>query len=337
MLPLLITAPLSAQTEHVGCSSCGARRAGLRHCGAGNSEAGHCGANHCGRDLCATGCRHEDCELICSERDGWFDNLSLFVGLERSKQPQDFGVNSHLGARVSVNWAIPLMDDIGLGLQAGGAVNASDNASQVLEGVGEVHSRAQLYTTFGLFQRCDSGLVWAIVWDHLRESYYDDFSLHQFRGRVGRQFGREEAGLRVSFSDGNSDKGRVFVHTISLEALAQASVYWNHRWESGADTMLSLGVAESHSERNLAFELLGRTPQRDSGPRLAFGAEIHVPLNDRWALFGQSNFITPADTGTVDSYLGLAYYPGKGARRARSGYQPMLPVAGSTSFAVDLR
>ena len=46
-----------------------------------------------------------------------------------------------------------------------------------------------------------------------------------------------------------------------------------------------------------------------------FGAELQIPLTDRLAIFGQGNFITPASSGTVDSYLGFVYYPHGGARR----------------------
>ncbi len=71
---------------------------------------------------------------------------------------------------------------------------------------------------------------------------------------------------------------------------------------------------------------------------MLFGAEVDIPLSDHWALFGQANFITPAYTGTVDSFLGVSFYPGGGARRARTNrYAPVQPVANSTSMSIDLR
>jgi hypothetical protein len=269
---------------------------------------------------------------------GLFDNVRLFVGLEGSKQPQEFGVNAHLGGRASANWAMPLIEEIGLGVQAGVGFNHTDNAVQVLEGIGEVRSRSQVFTTLGLFQRSDDGLVWAAVWDHLSQSYYDRFHLDQFRGRLGWRCGDDEFGVRSSISSGKSDRGRVFIFDVRLEPVTQGSAYWSHQWESGVDTTMWLGVAENHGERNLAFEaLLAAPPQKDAGRRVLFGAEIHAPLNDHWALFGQGNFVTPVDTGAVDSFLGFAYYPGGGARRARSGFHPVLPVANSTTFLVDLK
>ena len=106
--------------------------------------------------------------------------------------------------------------------------------------------------------------------------------------------------------------------------------------------MVWVGIAESHGERNLAFEALLPPPanaqQRAAGERLVFGAQIHVPLNDYVALFGQGNFILPADTGTVDSYLGIVIYPSGGAKRSqRSRYSPLMPVANRTNFSVDRR
>ncbi len=71
---------------------------------------------------------------------------------------------------------------------------------------------------------------------------------------------------------------------------------------------------------------------------VVFGAELYVPLTDNIAIFGEANFITPNDTGTVDATLGIAFYPGAGARRApRSRFAPLLPLGNNASFAVDLR
>jgi len=92
------------------------------------------------------------------ENDNCFDNLSLFLGLEGSKQPQDFGVNAHFGGRSSVNWGVPLWRDWGLGLQLGTSLNATANAVQVVERVEGTTGRTQSFSTLGIFQRFESGL-----------------------------------------------------------------------------------------------------------------------------------------------------------------------------------
>jgi hypothetical protein len=234
---------------------------------------------------------------------------------------------------------IPLVEELGLGLQLGTSVNYTDNAVQVFERVGEATGRFQSFTTMGVFQRHHSGLVWGAAVDYLHQNYYDSADLFQARGRIGWQLTeRNEVGFLGAIS-GDSDRQTVAGVAVTLKPLTQGSLYFNHRWESQAETMIWLGLAESHGERNLAFEaLLADPPQRSAGERLVFGAEIHVPLNDYVALFGQGNFLLPADSGTVDSYLGFTVYPSGGARRARrSGFAPLLPVANSGTFSVDLR
>ena len=279
--------------------------------------------------------------------NGSFDpleNLMLFLGLEGSKQPQEFGANAHFGGRFSANIGLPLSEELGLGVQVGTAINYTDNAVEVFERVNEVRGRTQSYTTIGLFQRHESGVVWALAWDHLYQTYFDKTHLNQIRGRIGFQITeKDQIGLRGSASH-DSDRAVFNVFgavpfPVVFEPLSQGSVYWQHRWESEVETMFWVGVAESHGQRNVAFEAaFGLPPQEPSGRDLLCGAQIHVPLNDHWALFGQGNFVTPAYTGTVDSYLGFAFYPGGGARRAtQKRFAPVMPVANSTNFTTDLR
>ena len=109
------------------------------------------------------------------------------------------------------------------------------------------------------------------------------------------------------------------------------AVFWRRQWEKGPETTLWLGVAEGMDRDNVA---LG-DPSR-LGERLLYGADVHVPLTDCVALFGEANFITPANGGTVDAYLGFAFYPGKkadGFRRQK--YAPLIPVASNPTFVVN--
>lgn len=262
----------------------------------------------------------------------WRDTLSLFAGYEGSKQPQDFGVNAHFGGRTHINWAAPILEDSGLGIQMGTAINATANAVQVNERIEGNSSRTQSFTTVGLFQRTDAGLIWGLGYDFLYQDYYDDFTLGQWRGRIGWQTSPAyEFGVQAAIRD-NNDSGQFGATTVLLRPITQGSFYGRRTWNNQAAIGCWVGVAEGHSEANIA---LGDLPPQDEC--LVFGSDVFVPLGDRLALFGEANFMTPVDTGAVDAYLGFEIFPWGGARWARSNpFAPVLPVANNTSMTVDL-
>ncbi len=273
-----------------------------------------------------------ECLASCCESN-WMDGLEFFAGLEGSKQPQDFGVNAHMGTRVHVNYGSIIVPEWGLGFQVGTAINASDHAVRVTSRVQGASARTQSFTTFGLFQKSETGWTWGAVYDYLAEDDYDQFSLSQTRGRVSYQMTPDrQVGFYgiLPLTNATETWGAV---PIELESIAQGSLFYRQTWDNQSETSIWLGMAESHAQNNIALGDQSRTPNV-----LIYGADFHVPLNSHVALFGEANFITPADTGTVDAYLGFVYYPGGNAygwRQQRNS--PVLPVASNTSFSVDLR
>ena len=120
---------------------------------------------------------------------------------------------------------------------------------------------------------------------------------------------------------------------LRLRPISQVSAFWRHEWEGGAYTTLWGGVAEGHEE--MVLLLAGDDHQSTSG---VLGTDFRVPLNDWASLFGEANFLLPADTGTVDAYLGLEISPAAAARRLRKlPFAPLLNVANSPTFTVDVR
>jgi hypothetical protein len=220
----------------------------------------------------------------------------------------------------------------------GFGLNYTDNAVRVFEPVGGETNRGQVFTTVGLFRRRGPWTI-GFVRDFLSQDYFDGFDLEQWRTKLAYQLTAiDEIGLVVMRSnDEDSGRFRVLPATdvpVRLKPITQGHFYYRRTWDNLAQTTLWLGIAEGHGEENLA---LGGDPSPTS-ERIVFGADIYVPLNRWFALFGESNFITPADTGTVDAYLGIAFFPSGGAYGARSRqYAPILPVANNTSFSVDLR
>ena len=57
-----------------------------------------------------------------------------------------------------------------------------------------------------------------------------------------------------------------------------------------------LGVARGHHNVVWVFPDNSRTENV-----LVYGADLQLPLNDRFAVMGAANFLTPTSTGTVDA------------------------------------
>ncbi|HUP81069.1 MAG TPA: hypothetical protein VM260_21145 [Pirellula sp.] len=62
-----------------------------------------------------------------------------------------------------------------------------------------------------------------------------------------------------------------------------------------------------------------------------------MPVTASLVIYGETNMIMPSDTGTVDAFMGIQWYPGGRAYRARRGkFSPLMSLASATSFSVDL-
>jgi hypothetical protein len=263
---------------------------------------------------------------------GLFDTVSVFAGLDGSKQPQDLGINANMGARFAVNWGFPVADAVGLGAQVGAAVNLSDAAVHVLDQISGTSRRTQTYLTLGMFQRPTARVNWALGYDALIQQYYTDSTLGQVRGQVGYDVtASNEVG--VWFTKGVQGDVTQFATTpIALDAISQVNAYTRVTWASQARTTVWVGMANGHHNVVWVFPDNSRKDKV-----LVYGAELAMPLNDRFAVTGAANFLTPTSTGTVDAYLGVTFFPGRSPTRAAAQkYLPAMVVANSPQFPVNL-
>lgn len=293
-----------------------------------NENSAHACQHHHAHD-CHCGCG----SLFAPSTGSPWENLSLFKGLDGSKQPQDLGINAQLGARFAVNWSVPVMEEFGVGAQIGTAIDYTANAIGVMDRIGGPSTRFQNFTTVGIFQRANSGWRWSMAYDFLAERYYDHFLLGQWRGLIGYAFHRNlEVGGWFTIADWD-DRTMVAGDEVRLRSLNMGNFYLRQNWSNFAQTTVWVGLSSGHGQVNL---LLG--DERPTKTSFVYGADLQVPLTDHLALFGEANFVAPADTGTVDAYLGFVYYPAGGARQAKlRRMAPMLNVASNPTFAVDLR
>lgn len=137
------------------------------------------------------------------------ENLSVFAGLDGSKEPADAGINANFGYRLGVNWGLPVLESVGIGLQAGSALNYARTAVRVLRFVDGTSEHTQSFTTIGLFQRTELGLNWGLAYDYRFDDYYDRFDTSQWRGQIGLNLGPDnEVGVWGTLRD-RDDRSRL--------------------------------------------------------------------------------------------------------------------------------
>ena len=259
--------------------------------------------------------------------------LLAFFGVDGAKQPQDFGANAHLGVAANLEYAGPLVPQMGIGFQIGTRSIFHGNAVQVFELLGESKDRYQNYTTVGAFKRWDNGFSLGAVYDFLNQESFDSFTLSQWRIRASIELSPStELGITLNLSD-RDDTGFFNTQQVQLEPIEQLHIYLRRRWQTGVESSFWIGVADEHSEENV---VTGTLPPKTN--QILFGSEIHVPLNHWLALYGETNLMMPADTGAVDAYLGFQFAP-QGVARSRSRsnrYRAMLPVGSNPSFTTNL-
>jgi hypothetical protein len=262
----------------------------------------------------------------------WFENLSLFFGVNGFKEPADLGINANFGYRLAVNWGLPLFQEAGIGLQVGSAVNYGQNAIRILPFMDGTTEHWQSYTTVGLFQRSPAGLRWGFVYDFRFDDYYDRTSTGQWRGQIGFETkNNNEFGVLGTFRD-HGDSATIGTLSFAVEPISQWNFYWRHVWANEIVTRVWLGLASEHSRFSVLIP--GQPPINHP---FTFGGDFYVPLTDNLALFGDVHVITPADSGAISAMLGVVLYPGSARGTARSRFAPLFPVANNTSFALDVR
>jgi len=261
-----------------------------------------------------------------------FENLSLFVGPDGSKQPQDLGINANMGVRVGANWAFPVFQRLNIGAQVGAAANFSDAAVHVLDQIEGTSRRTQTFMTVGVFQR-QGRFNAGLAYDLQAEKYFDNFTLSQLRGQAGYAVStNNEIGSWFTKAVWG-DNGFMAASPVRLDPISQMNMYARHTWANFAQTSVWAGVASGHQD--VVWVLPDNS--RDNHV-LVYGSELNMPLSEKFAITGAANFITPTATGTVDAYLGLTFYPGHSAMRAARGrFSPFTSVANNPTFAVNLQ
>lgn len=268
--------------------------------------------------------------------NGW-DRITFAATVDSFKGPLDLdNANGNFGLQFAVNGAVPVLEQLGIGVQAGtSAVLADFHGTQFTGST----IRSQNFTTVGLFQRNPRRaprLNWGFAFDWLFDDYYSDFRMTQWRVKLGYELSPfSELGLRACIpDDGDSAQLRherevdgVTTITYSDERfkpVSQGILYYQRCWQNGTNTTAWIGIAEEPGE-------------------FIFGADARIPFNSRMSFVGNFNYVQPSADGVMGQdqemwnvSMGIELSLGrKGSNFCRTDrFTPFFPLANNGTFAI---
>lgn len=322
----------------------GQKAAGQAPCNSCNEAAccpeqcGSCAT--CGSDPCCC------CEMGCDECPPWaivgLFGVDAFKGISDYNGPSNFGVVTGLNIGVP----IPGLRDYGFGWQIGltyGAYDLDGRAPEAnLVGIqSTAHTQQQTFVTTGFFRKaqCGQRLSFGMVYDWMYNCEWGVFgnnpTLGQWRGQVEYAMNAcNGVGVWAAQRDRSSiqEMGR---YTVSDRALSQVNMFWHHKFCSGADSWVWMGLPDH-----------GRYSGDKSFADWMVGFNVQVPLSDRLALYGNASYLHPSAAAGADAAIeqgwdagmGLVWYVGGYARsNAINGkcWTPYLQVANNSTFLVE--
>jgi hypothetical protein len=301
----------------------------------------------CGQVNCCCGCdRGNTCDALagiaCEE--GCDDYAVVgFAGFDSFKGISDGALNSNFGVVTGANMGAPLLGlgDRGIGWQVGISYGIYD-----LDGrstFDNAKSQTQTFVTTGLFrkahddQRVSFGLVYDWMYNQEWGVIANSPTLGQWRGQIEYALsGCNAVGVWGCQRDlGSVQAANNFV--VTDKAITQANLFWHHKFESAADSWLWIGIPER-----------GRINLTEGGSLYdwTIGANVQVPLSDRFALYGNASYSHPsAAAGAIasaeqgyDVGMGIVWYFGRNAvSHSINGkcWTPYMPMANNSNFLVD--
>jgi hypothetical protein len=298
---------------------------------------------------CEAGCCEQSCGSCCCNDLGCDECPSRgivgFAGLDAFKGISDGSYPSNFGAVTGLNAATPIpgMKDYGLGWQLGLSYGIYDFDGRGQQGDTQAQSQTQIFVTTGFYRKAkeDQRLSFGLVYDWMINNNWGVFAttptLGQWRGQVEYALsGCNAVGMWGCVRDLGSRQYITRQQTlIETRAISQVNLFWHHKFNTGADSWLWLGLPE-----NTQLSGLGSL-----GAWMA-GATLQAPLSDRLALYANGSYFRP-NTGAgvmasvqsgFDVSMGVAWYFGRNAvSHSINGacWLPYMPVGNNSTFLVD--
>jgi hypothetical protein len=250
----------------------------------------------------------------------------------------DGSYSDNTGAYLSLNFGmpIPLFSEEGLGFQLGGSYGLYDWSGRANLFGNPKELQQQGFFTTGLFWTtpCCSGFNFGLVYDLMFNRNFGcfvvDANFSQVRFKGGYLMDCcDEFGFWGTAAVDKASNHVASDERIKYKAINQVSLFWQHNFCMGAETMIWAGMPYSD----------GLKKHSRAGSFLV-GASFRVPLNDCWSINGHASYMrTRSSKGIEESKgygsnvcIGLVYAFGCG-----KGYssRPYLPVADNSSFLAD--
>jgi hypothetical protein len=265
-----------------------------------------------------------------------FRHLSFEVGVHGFKGPMNGAValigpnarlpiatDSSFGFHYGLNWGTPapLLAKYGVGLQLGAGVTHSNMSGSLTP---NLDRRNQAFATIGAFRRVEWGLQGGFVLDYHREDWYLRTDMWQIRAELSWIHPcNHEFGVLVA---GNVQDDVDELTGSPWRTTDYYTFFYRKRFDP-------CGGAEARI-------MAGATGESDG----LLGLDVHLPLNDCWALETGFNYLIPTEGRTVEGVINeswnvgftFVWYPNGRARVAkRTCFEPLFDVANNGSLFVD--
>jgi len=286
-------------------------------CGADACCGGGCGGNYCGGGGCGGG----------SMVSYLLQNTTLFAGVHGFTGPGNLSSSGSFGFHEGINMGAPapFLAPYGVGMQFGVRTLQSN-----LSGSGVTSSqRNQSFFTAGLFRRTDWGLQGGVVFDLLRDRWYDAVDLSQVRGEISWKHPcYNEFGYWFAVGD-RTDQSTLPDNpnaTATWETTELHAFFYRRRLRC-----LRGGLGRFYA---------GFTGDRDG----LVGADTRIPFNSRWSLDSHFTYLVPEQatnnggTSNESWNVGITlvmHLGNKSCCDCGNYFEPLLNVADNGNFMVD--
>ena len=297
-------------------------------CGDSGDEGGWCGSEGCGA-RCGGNCdANWNCCLDCmsSIYHSCKDYFTIHSGAHGFQSPSSI-TSSSFGFHEGLNLAIPWGPCHRWGWQLGfEGVHSNFSEAQV---DGNFFNRSagkdrdQFFVTTGFYRRSNCGPQFGVVWDYLNDSWGDEINLAQIRGEVSWVGPScHELGFWFAVPTTDDNIGLDEGYDLEFESTEIYAFFYRYTARCGGEGRVYAGWSGDED--------------------VVVGADIEVPIHNRWALRSDLAYLIPDRTDSIgiiqESWnvgVSVVFYPGGSAR---AGYcclnRPLFRVANNGSFFI---